>query len=726
MPAIMTPPENCAAISAGDISDHSMQDGPTLDSRRIAAFYDDGYYHGTNSGYPPAGYESEHASWRHWVEHLAAVNGAGASWLDLGCAYGYLVAEARDGGFRAFGVDVSPYALARAPIDAPGATGRLTRGLVETLPFADETFDVVSAFDVLEHLVEPEPALREICRVLRPGGALIGATPDPRLFDRHEATHFSERPPSYWLDRLLALGFAVDFRFFQAPYNLEVAATREHAGRLLSAGRLRIDGFGADADLGSVGGSAAAHVALRLRSGWRVVEEPKPPSLRWVAAGEALAYVLVAGRLPVRVGVRLEARAAEAVADLSIAFDDQRLAQVALDGGWRVLTLPTIPLAAGGHHLKLTASASVHVRALDLVVEPVARAEILARLPFDMYQRYDQCRAVVARVAGSDASILDVGGAMAGDGGHLATTGDFFPDVPPPLVVDVRHVDHPDHRPLSGQRLPFPDASFDVVLCQDVLEHLAAPDRITLLDELTRVSRRFVLLAAPFATVGVAEADALLFELIRARHGYAHRFLAEHLAHGHPDLDATVSRWRAAGATAIVLPNGYLPYWTVMQIANLRLAESPTCREYAEAQVCYSGHVFDWREPAYRHLLVVDLTGRDEWCATVRALVGDAERGRTDCRSARDAVALNGVIDLMLSVPGVTPEGWAAQPSVTGKESADAGRGEDPLLLSAERARLRELERLAARVWSHPVYRLYGRVRRAWRRLAQLGARGGV
>ena len=42
------------------------------------------------------------------------------------------------------------------------------------------------------------------------------------VYQRPQATHFSERPPSFWINRLLALGFAVDFRFFQAAYNLVI------------------------------------------------------------------------------------------------------------------------------------------------------------------------------------------------------------------------------------------------------------------------------------------------------------------------------------------------------------------------------------------------------------------------------------------------------------------------------------------------------------------------
>ena len=47
-----------------------------------------------------------------------------------------------------------------------------------------------------------------------------------------------------------------------------------------------------------------------------------------------------------------------------------------------------------------------------------------------------------------------------------------------------------------------------------MLEHVAWDERHALLDELARVSARFVLLAAPFSTAGVADADQLLFATI--------------------------------------------------------------------------------------------------------------------------------------------------------------------------------------------------------------------
>jgi SAM-dependent methyltransferase len=659
-----------------------MRSAPDLDPRALAALYDEGYYHGVNSGHSAAGYEVEHATWAHWVAYAAPLYPPGSRWLDLGCAYGYLVAEAAAGGFRATGIDISRYALGRAAADAPAAAGRVTRGLLERLPFANGTFAVVSAFDVLEHLVDPEAALAEVRRVLCPGGALIGATPDPLVFDRDEETHVSERPPSYWIDRLLALGLSVDFRFYQAPFNLEFVARRDGAA-LAPAARLRWDGFANDVDLPEVGGPAADRLAVRLRDGFGSAGLTHGARVRWLAAGEGSAYVLVAGRAPARITVQLELRGDVAGSDVTIAVDDQRIAHVNAGARWTQLECAPLPLAAGGHHLRFRTSAPLLVRRLAVVGDECARADLLARLPFDMFQRYDQCRAVLATLPAARPTLLDVGGVLGGAGGHLAASGDFFVDAIP-LSIDVRGSDHPDHRAVPNGPWPFADASFDVVVCQDVLEHVAGGERRVLLDEIRRVARRFVLLAAPFATDGVGDADRLLFELIQARHGYAHAFLREHLERGHPDLAGTVAYWESAGARVVVLPNGHLPYWSAMQLLNLSLAEPAMGERYARAQAAYNAVAHDWREPAYRHVLVIDTTGRDDWCEAVLALAAaEAAAAVNDANVSRVAGALHAALDLAHSeepapsIMIITDGSPSQPPTVTGTKTVDAAdRGE--------------------------------------------------
>jgi demethylmenaquinone methyltransferase/2-methoxy-6-polyprenyl-1,4-benzoquinol methylase len=77
--------------------------------------------------------------------------------------------------FDLVGTDVSSEMLRHADenLQKCNIKARLVQGDLNALPFADNTFDVVMVAHVLEHMADPEVALAELCRVLKPGGVLI-------------------------------------------------------------------------------------------------------------------------------------------------------------------------------------------------------------------------------------------------------------------------------------------------------------------------------------------------------------------------------------------------------------------------------------------------------------------------------------------------------------------------------------------------------------------------
>ena len=103
--------------------------------------------------------------------------------LDVGCATGFFLEAASKQGFDVRGVEFSTVAISLA---RPDIRERIFCGDVNTL-LAQETekFDVVTAFDIIEHVQNPVNFVREIREILRPGGVLAISSPDTGHFLRH-------------------------------------------------------------------------------------------------------------------------------------------------------------------------------------------------------------------------------------------------------------------------------------------------------------------------------------------------------------------------------------------------------------------------------------------------------------------------------------------------------------------------------------------------------------
>lgn len=122
--------------------------------------------------------------------------------LDIGCAFG-LFLSGLDSRWQRFGVDPSDYAIQRAKEEVPGVRFAVTRG--RQIPFPG-LFDVVTAFDVLEHLADLDDMRSVMSRCLVPGGGFVFVVPvydgltGPliRALDR-DPTHIHKRSREFWL-----------------------------------------------------------------------------------------------------------------------------------------------------------------------------------------------------------------------------------------------------------------------------------------------------------------------------------------------------------------------------------------------------------------------------------------------------------------------------------------------------------------------------------------------
>lgn len=142
------------------------------------------------------------------------------SLLDLGTGTGRMLELLAPLYDRAVGIDASPsmLAVARANLDRAGvASAQVRLGDIYSLPLPRDAFDVVTIHQVLHYLDDPERALAEAARVLRPGGRMliVDFAPHDLEFLREEHAHrrlgFAGEQVRQWIEaRGLALDRVVD------------------------------------------------------------------------------------------------------------------------------------------------------------------------------------------------------------------------------------------------------------------------------------------------------------------------------------------------------------------------------------------------------------------------------------------------------------------------------------------------------------------------------------
>ena len=136
---------------------------------------------------------SEYAPWMPRLMEFQ--NFRGARLLEVGCGMGTDLLQFSRGGARCVGVDLTPRSIeiTQHRFKLYGADGAFMISDAENLPFRDESFEVVYSNGVLHHTPDTEGAIREVHRVLRPGGVA-----KVMLYHRNSL--------NYWVDVVLRRG----------------------------------------------------------------------------------------------------------------------------------------------------------------------------------------------------------------------------------------------------------------------------------------------------------------------------------------------------------------------------------------------------------------------------------------------------------------------------------------------------------------------------------------
>ena len=148
-------------------------------------------------------------------ETLTGDLGQPRRFLDVGCATGRLISALSDEGWETSGVELCPWSAAYGRTERNLA---IHTGTLEDASFPAESFEVVHASHLIEHLTGPVEFLREIHRVLVPGGYCILVTPNTagfqaRLFREHWRSLIPDHVCLFSVDTLASLlgreGFTV-------------------------------------------------------------------------------------------------------------------------------------------------------------------------------------------------------------------------------------------------------------------------------------------------------------------------------------------------------------------------------------------------------------------------------------------------------------------------------------------------------------------------------------
>jgi SAM-dependent methyltransferase len=210
------------------------------------------------------------------LDRLALPPGAGV--LDAGCGSGRTLQELVDYG-QVSGIELNEEA---AELARGRGHGDVRVGRLEELPWDDETFDLVTCLDVVEHVPDDRAALAELRRVCRPGGWLLVTVPAYQaLWSLHdEANHHYRR---YSRSSLRAAATAAGWTLTRLTSFNSLLLAPAAAVRLTQRRRGAHNGYTNDLALGPAWLNQVLEAPLALEASWLASGRTLPLGLSLLA-----------------------------------------------------------------------------------------------------------------------------------------------------------------------------------------------------------------------------------------------------------------------------------------------------------------------------------------------------------------------------------------------------------------------------------------------------------
>jgi SAM-dependent methyltransferase len=189
--------------------------------------------------------------------------GASARVLDAGCGSGRTLQELTGYG-EVSGIELDPDA---AEVAAAKGCGDVRVGRLEELPWADETFDLITCLDVIEHTPDDRVTLTELRRVCKPGGWLLVTVPAYQaLWSLHDAANHHYR--RYGRRSLRQAAVETGWRIHRVTSFNSILLAPAAIVRLAERRRRPDSGYTPQLELGPAWLNAVLERPLRLEARW--------------------------------------------------------------------------------------------------------------------------------------------------------------------------------------------------------------------------------------------------------------------------------------------------------------------------------------------------------------------------------------------------------------------------------------------------------------------------